>query len=218
MDSSDLDDWVLETGLSIRETRQQQLKNSKAAAPESNRYKYERLSSPNYFRLLRLFAKRPGIESLDVHCQLVTFPITSEERPTYRAISYTWGNGDANRTIYVGDQKKELPVRENLLYLLKCVRSEVSDCWIWVDAICIDQKYDEERNDQVKLMGQIYSNANIVLAFIGREDREIEYAVTFIDEAIKVGVEQFCLVAGACVGLGASVVLPTEVVTVTILD
>ena len=41
---------------------------------------------------------------------------------------------------------------------------------LWVDAICINQKDDEERAAQVQRMGLIFSSAQCVLAWLGPEE------------------------------------------------
>ncbi|QIX00746.1 hypothetical protein AMS68_006263 [Peltaster fructicola] len=75
--------------------------------------------------------------------------------PTYTAISYTW------------------------------VPSTISAArWVWLDAICIDQSYAHERNQQVKLMATIYNNAQSVTAWLGQED-DSPVTRTSIERAFK---------------------------------
>ena len=40
----------------------------------------------------------------------------------------------------------------------------------WVDALCINQNVNEEKNIQVMMMGDIYSNCSMCIAWIGKED------------------------------------------------
>ncbi|KAH0433867.1 heterokaryon incompatibility protein [Colletotrichum camelliae] len=40
----------------------------------------------------------------------------------------------------------------------------------WIDAICIDQKNDNEKADQVQLMGEIYKSASSVVAWLGNTE------------------------------------------------
>lgn len=44
---------------------------------------------------------------------------------------------------------------------------EESKRWIWVDVLCIDQSSTEEKNHQVRLMGEIYHSAVEVFAWLG---------------------------------------------------
>jgi len=39
--------------------------------------------------------------------------------------------------------------------------------WIWIDALCIDQQNNSERNHQVRVMGKIYEMAVEVLVWLG---------------------------------------------------
>jgi hypothetical protein len=40
---------------------------------------------------------------------------------------------------------------------------------LWIDALCIDQGQNDERNHQVQQMGSIYSGAQRVIAWIGKK-------------------------------------------------
>lgn len=41
---------------------------------------------------------------------------------------------------------------------------------LWIDSICINQEDVEERNSQVKIMGDIYKNASTVVIWLGASD------------------------------------------------
>jgi hypothetical protein len=47
--------------------------------------------------------------------------------------------------------------------------------YIWVDAICIDQKNVQERNEQVLIMDGVFSNASLVVAWLGLEDETVNW-------------------------------------------
>jgi hypothetical protein len=51
---------------------------------------------------------------------------------------------------------------------------------LWIDSICIDQNAIEERNHQVKLMGNVYQRANRVLIWLGEEGPTTELAYSFM--------------------------------------
>jgi Heterokaryon incompatibility protein (HET) len=51
---------------------------------------------------------------------------------------------------------------------------------LWVDAICISQDDLIERNHQVGLMGQIYSKATLVIAWVGTSDEDSFTAIKLI--------------------------------------
>jgi hypothetical protein len=85
----------------------------------------------------------------------------------YNAISYAWG--DPTLKYKIECEKDELNVTENVRELLDHIRDPNEDRVIWVDAICIDQQNFEERSQQVRLMGQIYSSAESVNIWLGPE-------------------------------------------------
>lgn len=55
---------------------------------------------------------------------------------------------------------------------------------LWVDALCIDQDNEEEKNQQVAKMGRIYSRAERVCIWLGEGNVSCENAMDFIDEII----------------------------------
>lgn len=65
--------------------------------------------------------------------------------PRYTAVSYTWGNGTPSEHIFINGQP--FPIRLNLWSCLHHLAQDKTAGWthLWVDAICIDQKNNEER-------------------------------------------------------------------------
>jgi hypothetical protein len=91
-----------------------------------------------------------------------------EDKPEYEALSYAWGKSrDPMQFVYVDGQT--LPVTENLWNFLHDLRAVNEPRTLWVDAICINQKDNEERSTQVSMMGAIYTHASCVLAYLGSE-------------------------------------------------
>ncbi|KAK2609521.1 hypothetical protein N8I77_003018 [Diaporthe amygdali] len=124
----------------------------------------------NYIRLLEVLDDNYS-ETIKVRCKLTIWPIDSV--PSYRAISYTWGDPESNTSILMND--KTLQVRTNCEFALKQAywykkkRSKWprKRWYYWVDAICIDQTNLGEKGKQVSMMGNIYKKASHVLACIG---------------------------------------------------
>jgi hypothetical protein len=86
----------------------------------------------------------------------------------YNTLSYTWGDPTNTRIIYVNDQ--EFAVTINLEAALRVLRNKYASeprLHLWVDAICINQNDTDERNLQVKRMGEIYSQAFRVDVWLG---------------------------------------------------
>ena len=137
-------------------------------------FQYRALESHNTFRLLRLLAGQGD----RITCSLHHHILGSRTCPAYRAISYTWGKDAAHFTIHLPGQTV-IKVRENLRNALRSLRDKEGDCWLWVDAICIDQHSNRERNHQVRLMADIYGNANVVLVWLQSTGESAEVAKAF---------------------------------------
>jgi hypothetical protein len=95
--------------------------------------------------------------------------ISLQENPKYIALSYVWGPPTHTREIYVNDEP--FMVLENLWHFLHQARKDRQTCAFWIDAICIDQDSNPERTHQVSMMGRIYSEAELVLAWLGTATR-----------------------------------------------
>lgn len=111
--------------------------------------------------------------------QLRTFDIAT--CPAYDALSYTWGPNDASTNHEICLNGKPFVVRSNLHDALKAFEAKSRYTpvqsssnaglprYLWIDALCIDQESDLERNHQVCLMKIIYSRADHVLVWLGAE-------------------------------------------------
>ncbi|KAK0344096.1 hypothetical protein LTR91_019692 [Friedmanniomyces endolithicus] len=131
--------------------------------------------SARQFQLLRLFATK---KDDSIRCCLQTFTAGSPDCPSYRAVSYAWGPETSTiKPIYIGSQGDALRQEatyecrhlssQNLFDLLDQLHRERSDSWLWIDALCINQDDTDERGQQVKIMGDIFRSANLVLAWLG---------------------------------------------------
>ena len=92
--------------------------------------------------------------------------------PSYVAISYTWGESPATEEIILDGQ--HFPVRPNLWSCLHHMQRCPEWSLIWIDAVCIDQSNIRERNDQVRVMDEIYTRAETVVAWLGHEDESAD--------------------------------------------
>jgi hypothetical protein len=136
-------------------------------------YEYEPLTSSHEIRLIIL--KRNKTFS-PLKCRMVHVELTSDL--PYLALSYAWGVSSPLKTLLVEGQ--ELHIRSNLWSALwhlredmrtssKCLESRSYPKYMWIDAVCINQRDVDERSQQVQLMNQIFSCATEVIAWIGNE-------------------------------------------------
>ncbi len=80
-----------------------------------------------------------------------------DTKPSYEVLSYVWGSATDTRPILVCGVP--FAVTKNLFDFLHCLRSSDRDRSIWADAICIDQKNNDEKSHQITLMTKIYRDA-----------------------------------------------------------
>lgn len=73
---------------------------------------------------------------------------TDEEKVEYEALSWCWGMESTEYAIMIRKGRKQfrLAATRELALALKYLRSSRSDRTLWIDAICINQKDPEERN------------------------------------------------------------------------
>jgi hypothetical protein len=57
--------------------------------------------------------------------------------------------------------------------------------YLWIDALCINQKDEEEKTAQVTMMRQIYETADTVLVWLGEGGSDFIYALSFIAQALQ---------------------------------
>lgn len=85
--------------------------------------------------------------------------------PKYRALSYVWGPPRLTEKIDLDG--KQLHITPSLASALRQFRSPTTPLLIWIDQICINQKDTVERSAQVRLMHDIFRQADEVLVWLG---------------------------------------------------
>ncbi|KAI0412807.1 heterokaryon incompatibility protein-domain-containing protein [Xylaria grammica] len=101
----------------------------------------------------------------------------------YTAISYVWGDPTPVDKILLNGH--DLGITENLGAALRDIRDATRVRRIWADAICIDQRNIEERNQQVAMMGQIYFHANSTIIYLGPLEPHSEFVLRAVQEAVR---------------------------------
>jgi len=117
--------------------------------------------SINEIRLIRFH--RNNKTPLEISMKIVS----KDEKPSYHCLSYVWGDPTPVWPIVVDDT--EVLVAQNLGEALQRVANEQDVEFLWVDALCINQKDEVEKLHQVHMMKTIYSDAIAVLAWLGPE-------------------------------------------------
>jgi hypothetical protein len=112
-----------------------------------------------------------------LECELIT--VSLDDHPEYAALSYVWGDPTITTSILVNGITKV--ITKNLASALKEFRrrrgvycynnEEKALLYIWADALCINQDNVKERNHQVSLMQQVYSEATVVVSWLQEDLR-----------------------------------------------
>ncbi|KIN03035.1 hypothetical protein OIDMADRAFT_27504 [Oidiodendron maius Zn] len=97
--------------------------------------------------------------------------------PTYVTLSYTWNPAEPDekeknepsdlKPILVNSHRFD--IYPNLFDALCQLEKHGQDGYIWIDAICINQKDDTECSSQVALMDTIYKTSSKTIVWLGRE-------------------------------------------------
>ena len=77
--------------------------------------------------------------------------------------------------------------QEDLYEALLALRLRKEPRYLWVDAICIDQKNIQERNQQVPRMDSIYGGATGVCVWLGRGSTASDAVIDFIKSDVNIG-------------------------------
>jgi hypothetical protein len=142
------------------------LESSLATEDMKSIYKRIPLHNENDTRLLRILPALSPDGTDTIACELEV--VSMNPPPGYRALSYVWGDPEDIRVIQV--QGEAFVVRINLWHFLTQMRKERDEGPFWIDAICINQSNDDERRQQVSMMGNIYRNASEVVVWLGPDD------------------------------------------------
>jgi hypothetical protein len=136
---------------------------------------------PDSIRLLRLLPC--GNEDAPVQCHLFSYSRleVSKGNHLYEALSYVWGDETKTLPIFIG--KHRFNVTENLHAALSRLRDHSLERIIWVDAICINQGNEEEKEKQIRLMARIYGQAHRVVVWLGKEADDSDVALEAIISA-----------------------------------
>ena len=103
--------------------------------------------------------------------------------PPYEALSYTWGIPD--KTEKIACHGGDIDITYDLKSALLRLRDPVQTRTLWIDQICINQQDTLERNQQVRLMGEVYPQASGVLVWIGEEDEDTRVGLAALPDLLK---------------------------------
>lgn len=131
-------------------------------------YKYDALPE-GYIRLLSLDGvKTKGMINCTLYQAPLDLPLARTLRPKYCALSYRWGDSSPEDP-WILVRGRKLQIGRNLFSFLCQVSRIERRPYLWIDALCINQRSTPERNQQVQMMEQIYRQADQVIVWLGED-------------------------------------------------
>ncbi|EON95610.1 putative heterokaryon incompatibility protein [Phaeoacremonium minimum UCRPA7] len=137
-------------------------------------YRYTRLA-PGTIRLLKVH--KAVFRDDAVVCEVVVCPL--DDAPQYAALSYCWGTEGNECKILLVPDGKVFAARRSLEAALKRFRAAADSAplharedYLWADAVCINQKDNVEKTEQLLMMEHIYKRAEAVYVDFGDEQPE----------------------------------------------
>ncbi|KAE8131002.1 heterokaryon incompatibility protein-domain-containing protein [Aspergillus pseudotamarii] len=153
---------------------------------------------------IRTLVVFPAVNDSDpLVCRLNTESLEEASSSVYAALSYCWGTDLYSSWLYVIppnipfdrrmqwqydrwvdliQQCRGFRIGENLKRALLRLRKDDESITLWVDAICINQKNENEKTQQLLQMAKVYRMANHVCVWLGEadSDRRSNRAMRFI--------------------------------------
>jgi hypothetical protein len=125
------------------------------------------IDSQAQVRLLRINAF--GFDtSEDIECSLEVVPVVNLPITDYIALSYFWGEARTHNDVHqITVDRQRYWVRTNLWTFFQSARDLDNSLPIYIDAICLNQLDNEEREHQVTLMSEVYSHAKRAHVWLG---------------------------------------------------
>lgn len=190
--------------------------SSSSRAVKVDIYRYDPLD-----RLQIRLVKIQPVKGWKVKCEI--FPASLESPPPYVAISYAWGDPDQRSEITlereitddagrITVERTPYRVTTSLYGALDALRDKRSEVLVWVDALCINQKDNEERTKQIEMMTDIYRKAESVAIWLGPEADDSDAALRLLkglntDEAARKHLSTTITSGSASLGLLSLVAL-----------
>lgn len=163
-----------------------------------------RLDSENH--QVRMLVVEPAVAADEpIVCSLITTHLPSAQ--SFDALSYCWGAVSSMDILNVNGQ--DISVSSSVTAALRRLRHETHELAIWIDQICINQPDKDERNEQVRLMAEIYSSAAQVHVWLGEGDVATWTALRIIRDSFNMN-HQVCPGGAACKCYGTTHTLEVE--------
>ncbi|KAH7080429.1 heterokaryon incompatibility protein-domain-containing protein [Paraphoma chrysanthemicola] len=131
------------------------------------------------FRLVRVHAlAETATEDAPIRCQV--YVANLDASPTYTTLSYVWGTYSSPPD-HVLCNDISVPITSNCHSALRHLRTINGSFDVWIDAICINQEDQEEKHQQIGLMGDIYSQSSQTFIWLGAGSSTTDRVMGFLN-------------------------------------
>lgn len=158
-------------------------------------------------RQIRVLAIQPGSFDDPLQCQMLYTELDDNVAPDleYDALSYVCGPPGHRKEIEIqlpglpgGDNNnRRTNITRSSESAIRLLRDQSKAVRLWVDCACINEDDNDERSQQVRMMGAIFSRARIVHVWLGPEHAGIQAALQIIRDAYNIQ-KNLCRGADAC--------------------
>ena len=135
------------------------------------KFRYQRLRSEGNIRVLKF--SFTGTTTREVSYEIIEKQL-AEISGQFVAVSYHWGILGPDRAIPIAGWKYYMLVTRVVKTMLEHIVGDLDVPNIWIDAVCIDQINNLEKNSQVSMMGAIFNCARSVRVWLGRSTEELD--------------------------------------------
>ncbi|KAG0650907.1 Heterokaryon incompatibility protein [Hyphodiscus hymeniophilus] len=144
---------------------------------------------------LLTFKKGTGKHSLNLDLTRALLPQGTSDDVRYIALSYIWGHkDDPTKEIIVNGRPFQVKIKLERALIHLEAEPEIN-LPVWIDAVCINQENEMEKNEQVAQMRDIYEKATRTVVWLGESDISTERVFARLDKvgkkAIAAGLSEF---------------------------
>jgi Heterokaryon incompatibility protein (HET) len=125
-------------------------------------YQKHRIAAPGH--TIRVLALLPG-EGPTLKATMFCVDLSSG--PIFEALSYVWGAMEADASYFLNIDGTIMEITPNLYHALQALRLRQGPRVLWVDAVCINQNDNRDKETQICMMEEIYRSANHVAIYLG---------------------------------------------------
>ncbi|KAF2441553.1 hypothetical protein P171DRAFT_73635 [Karstenula rhodostoma CBS 690.94] len=127
-------------------------------------YSYEPLKCSTEIRVISLLPAPKFDSNLEIrlpHIDHTSMFVSNAHPSFYKSISYCWGELNFSHALMC-DGQRTLSITANVYAMLRLFRRPHKIRYLWIDAICLNQQDDVEKQCSSGLMGNIFHEAEKV--------------------------------------------------------